>query len=286
VRAPSLAQLLISYWHLAWSVDVPVVLGVALYLWAAQRLRGRWPTHRTLLFLAGAACLVVALASGIDTYDDRTLSVHMVQEMALLTLVPVLLLGGRPLDLALRALPRSRRRALARVLVRLRPLTRPSLCLAVFYAEVALTHLPAFLDATLRSDTLYAIEHVLYLVAALLLWAPILELDPFRSRPLGGLSKLVYLMAAMLPMDLVGAYLTRSTTVVYPAFVAPAHALGISALTDQAQAGAIMWVGGTTVMMAVGIWAAIASLEKEERRQQALYRGQLADLRAQRRPAP
>jgi putative membrane protein len=285
MRVPSLAQLLVGHWHLAWPLNVAALMGAALYLWAARHVPRRWPKRRTLSFLAGTACLVVALESGIDTYDDRMLSVHMIQEMALLMLIPALLLAGRPLVLALRALPRSHRRALARALKRLRPLTSPILCIAAFYAEVLVTHLPAFLDATLGSDTLYTIEHLLYLSAGFLLWLPILDVNPFRSRALGGFGKLVFLMVAMLPMDVVGAYLTRSTTVVYAAFAAPARTLGISATTDQAQAGAIMWVGGSTVMIAVGLWAAIAALEREERRQQALYRIQLAELRADGRSA-
>jgi len=73
----------------------------------------------------------------------------------------------------------------------------------------------------------------------------------------------------MVPMTIVGAYLDRNGSLVYRAYATPAHALGISALGDQAQAGAIMWVGGGMVMVAVGVWAAMAALVEEERRQAA-----------------
>ena len=72
----------------------------------------------------------------------------------------------------------------------------------------------------------------------------------------------------MLPMTLIGAYLNRATTVVYSAYVAPDRMLGISALYDQQQAGAIMWVIGSLVMIAVGIWQTMAALIAEERRHQ------------------
>ena len=55
--------------------------------------------------------LILALQSGIDGYDDRLLSDHMVQHLLLLVVVPPLLLGGRPVILALRALPARARRA-------------------------------------------------------------------------------------------------------------------------------------------------------------------------------
>ena len=77
-------------------------------------------------------------------------------------------------------------------------------------------------------------------------------------------------------MALLGAYLTRHASLVYPAYAAPARALGISAVVDQAQAGAIMWVAGSSVMVAVGLWASIATLVAEERRQQAREAGRLA----------
>ncbi len=50
----------------------------------------------------------------------------------------------------------------------------------------------------------------------------------------------------MLPMTLIGAYLYRDATVLYRPYASAARALGISAIGDQQQAGAIMWVLGST----------------------------------------
>ncbi len=49
--------------------------------------------------------MLIALQSGIDAFDDRRLSDHMVQHLLLLELAPLLLLGGRPAILLLRARP-------------------------------------------------------------------------------------------------------------------------------------------------------------------------------------
>jgi len=73
-------------------------------------------------------------------------------------------------------------------------------------------------------------------------------------------------------MTLIGAYLNRATTVVYPAYIAPDRVLGISAVNDQQHAGALMWVLGSTVMIAVGIWQTMAALIAEERRHQQAER--------------
>jgi putative copper resistance protein D len=266
VSAPSLPALLLSHWTLSPTVAVPA-LGVAvLYAAAAGRVRGRWPARRTISFLAGIGCVLIALQSGIDAYDDQLLSVHMVQHMLLLMGAPPLLLGGRPVVLTLRSLSPARRSALARALERARPYTGPVQSLVVFAAVILLTHLPSFYDATLRHPALHELEHAIYLGAGLLMWSPLLDGDPAPSHRLNGLGKLVYLIVAMMPMALVGAYLNRHATLFYPPYGPPGRALGISALNDQAQAGAIMWVVGGVVMTAVGLWAAVAAMVAEERR--------------------
>jgi putative membrane protein len=266
VRAPSLPSLLVFHWTLAPALELSAVLYGALYLCGAARVRGGWPLRRTGAFMTGVATVVLALQSGLHGFDDRMLSVHMVQHMLLLMVAPALLLGGHPGLLALRALPARRRPALARLLARVRPLTGPVPCLALFYAAVLLSHLPSLYEATLTNQTLHGAEHVLYLLAGTVLWWPILGGDPVPSRRLGGLGTLLYVLAAMPPMALVGAYLNRHATLVYPAYGPPARALGISALTDQAQAGAIMWVVGNMIMILGGLYATMSALTREEQR--------------------
>lgn len=269
MSAPSLPSLLVTHWQLSWSLEIEAAAAATIYVWAARRVRGGWPLRRTLSFLAGIACGLAALQSGIDAYDEQLLSVHMVQHMLLLMAVPALILGGQPVLLALRALPPPRRRELAKALQRVRPYVGPVPSLALFSAVVVLTHLPSFYDATLRHAALHDFEHGLYVIAGLFMWWHILDVDPVPSHRLGGLGKLVYMMVAMAPMALVGAYLNRHATLVYSSYGPAARALGVSALNDQAQAGAIMWVAGDVIMVVVGLWAAVAALVAEERRQQA-----------------
>jgi putative copper resistance protein D len=269
MSAPSLPSLLLSHWQPSWSVLFGAAVSVALYALGVARLGGRWPARATLAFVAGVGCVVVALQSGIDAYDDRMLSVHMVQHMVLLLLAPLLLLAGRPVLLTLRALPPSGRRRVVAALARTRPYTGPVPSLAFFCAVVALTHLSRFYDAAVLHDGVHYLEHALYVVAGLLLLSPLLDGDPAPAHRLSGLGRLLYVIAAMIPMALIGAYLNRHATLVYGAYAAPARALGISGLDDQAQAGAIMWVAGNTVMAGIGLWTALAAMLAEERRQRA-----------------
>ena len=264
MSAPSLPSLLVSHWAVSPSVAVPALALGGAYLVGVRRVAG-WPVRVTVSFLAGIGCVLVALGSGLDAYDDELLSVHMAQHMLLLLLAPLLLLGGRPVILGLRALPPRRRRFAGWMLARVRPVAGPVPALALFGAVVVLTHLPSFYDATLRHPLLHYLEHALYLGTGLLVWSPLLDGDPAPAHRLSGLGRLVYLIVAMMPMALVGAYLNRHATSFYPAYDAPARALGISALDDQAQAGAIMWVVGGVIMTAVGLWAVVAAMMAEER---------------------
>ncbi|HEY4428565.1 MAG TPA: cytochrome c oxidase assembly protein [Solirubrobacteraceae bacterium] len=270
--APTIPSLLGGHWSPAWGVDAAGVGCAGAYLWGVIRTGVRWPAWRTVSFLSGLGVIVLALQSGIDTYDQRLLSVHMLQHMLLLLLAPLLLLEGRPLILALSLLGRQGRARLMRLLAGSRPLINPPVCLAVFSAAVLATHVPLFYQSTIRHPLVHVVEHALFLGAGLLFWWPLLDGDPSPAHRLGGLGRLVYLLAAMPSMALVGAYLNRAPSLAYPDYAAPARALGISAVDDQQQAGAIMWVGGSSFMIAIGLRLAMASLIGEERRQAARER--------------
>jgi putative membrane protein len=106
-------SLVFSHWQSQPMLEVAAVAGASLYLLAVRRVRGGWRRRRTLAFLAGIGSVLVALQSGVGTFDDRLLSAHMVQHMLLLLVAPLLLLCGHPMTLALRALPTPRRRSRA-----------------------------------------------------------------------------------------------------------------------------------------------------------------------------
>ncbi len=282
--APTIPQLIFSHWEIAEPSGDALgpLLGAAvyagLYLWGVARVGAAgsrrsagahraWPRSRTCAFMAGILVVLVALESGIDAYDDRLLSVHMAQHLLLLLVAPGLLLAGQPSLLLLRALPPDQRRYVGRRLIAARGLTGPLVCLSVLWAAVLGTHLAAFYDLTLRDQTVHDGEHLLYLLAGLLLWWPLVDGDPAAGRRLDGLQRLAYVFAAMPPMAFVGAFLNRNDTLVYTPYRAPSLALGVNPLTDQAQAGALMWVGGGTLLAAVALVTAWRALVLEEQRQ-------------------
>ena len=241
---------------LDWSLDGPIglallvaVLGVAvLYLLAAaegrrrDRRRRTWPANRTACFLGGLAVLLVDLYSGIGTRADERLSVHMLEHMVMWLVVAPLLAGGAPVRLALYALPRRGRRRLGRFL-RSQPVsvvTGPVGSVSLFSAVLLVAHLPAVYGLALSNAYVHEIEHGLFLLSSVLVWAPVLGVDPLPHRPTVG-GQLACMVACMVPMAAVAAWLASAPSPVYGHY---AGLLGPSALHDQRAAALIMFVGG------------------------------------------
>ena len=268
-----------------WSLDPALLLSAAavlgVYGWGVRRVgggggrggAGGWPAWRAACFAAGVVATVVALCSGLDTWAERLLSVHMAQHLALVLVAAPLLVAGAPVALALRALPRDDARRVATVL-RSRParlLTDPRVTWPLFVATTLATHLTGFYDAALRHPPLHAAEHLLYLTTAALFWLPALGSEPLAHR-LGFVGRLAYVLTAMPATAVVGIALADGETVRYPAYLEPARALGRSALADQHAAGMLMWAGGATIAALLTIAAAWGALLQEERHQRARER--------------
>jgi cytochrome c oxidase assembly factor CtaG len=268
VSVPAIPDLLVSHWQLSASLDAEAAAVAAAYLIGTTRVRGTWPIRRTASFLAGIGCVLTALQSGIGTYDDQLLTVHMVQHLLLLLPAPLLLLLGRPVVLLLRVLRGGARAKLGRALVRTRRLAHPLVCLAVFYAVVVGTHIPSFFDAAVEHPAVHELMHALYIAGGLVFLWPLVG-ESVTARRLGGVGSLAYVIAGMPSCALVGGYLNRLPTVEYHPYAAAAHALGVNAVDNQQYAGALMWVGAHVFMASLALAAMLGGLLAEERRQQA-----------------
>lgn len=93
-----------------WSFDalffVLALVAAGMYLTGVKRLRDRgdkWPVMRTFSWLLGLGLLVWATNAGIARYSEVSVSIHMVQHMVLSMMVPIPLVLGAPVTLALRA---------------------------------------------------------------------------------------------------------------------------------------------------------------------------------------
>ena len=223
-----------------------------------DRRSRRWPRARTASFLGGLALLLFAIDSGVGAQADTRLSAHMVEHMLIWLAAAPLLVAGAPLRLAFFALASRGRRRLAGVL-RSRPveaITGPVWSTAIFSVVILVTHLPVVYDLTLRNDLVHVCEHALYLLAACLVWAPLIGADPLPHRP-GPAVRATCVIACMVPMGLVSIWLLLAHAPVYSPY---GQVLGAAAAVhDQRVAGLIMLVAGlpafvTALAARLGAW--------------------------------
>jgi cytochrome c oxidase assembly factor CtaG len=212
--------------------------------------------------------LALALLSGVDSFSRELLSVHMLQHLLLGLIAPALLLCGAPVRLALGCSPPAARTTLARLLahrVSVR-MSSPAVGFVLFAGVILLTHLTSVYELALDNSAVHALEHAAYFWTGLVFLAPLIAADPLPHPP-SALGRFAWLMGAMTVTAIPGVLLTFSTSVRYPFYLAPARALGRSALSDQHLAGVIMWVGGSVVMFALALTVAMQAMLAEERRQ-------------------
>ncbi len=257
----------------SWSVDPLVIAGIGAGLWWYLRALGRlrrsasvWQRGRTWAFVSGLVVLLLVLASPLDVYAERLLSVHMVQHLLLTLLAPPLLLLGAPLTLAIRTTTPARRERLLRMLRGrvVGVLSRPALGWTLFVGAIYVSHLPAFYDATIRHAGLHAAEHLAYLGTALLFWRPIVGRDPAPSQ-LSYPARLFSLFLLMPAMTFLGLAIYGSDRAIYAPYVATSPLLGTTAVSDQHLAGAIMWSAGMLFIVPAMVAVLVDWMRTDER---------------------
>ena len=109
--SPLPPEFTLDMWFTGWDVDilwaVAAALGLFFYLAGVLRMRSRgdrWPIHRTVFWVLGVLMLVWVTCGPINLYQDYLFSVHMLGHMMLSMAIPLLLVSGAPITLALRAI--------------------------------------------------------------------------------------------------------------------------------------------------------------------------------------
>jgi len=117
----------------------------------------------------------------------------------------------------------------------------------------ALSHVPAVYELALASEALHALQHVLFIAAAVLMWMPVLSPLPEVPR-YPDLGQLLYLFLQSIPASLVGALLSGASGAYYATYTLAPRIVGLSPLEDQQVGGLLMWVGsGLYFLLAIGV---------------------------------
>lgn len=240
----------------AWQTDTGNLVAMAIeaavvvwYLWSARRLAGRgrrWSPWRTVSFVSGILLVVVAVQSGLASYDDSVFAMHVVQHLLLMNFAPILLALGAPVTLALQASSRPVQRFLlevlhSRVVV---VVTHPAVVVTLAYVTMIAFFLTPLYQFALEHPLVHQLTHLHFLVSGALFWWLVVGLDPSRWR-LSHAQKLGVLAVGIPVTAVLGLSLTGAHSSVAPLFhtVADTHA-----------GGSVLWVAGElTTLVAMGI---------------------------------
>ncbi len=254
-------------WLGEWSLD-PAVLTTALLavLYALGASRTVTPARavrvqrlRDVAFYTAVAVLVLALSSPIDSYSDRLFWVHMVQHILLMLVAAPLFVLARPWVRLWRALPLGLRRPLARGLIQSRPAAplrafsrlagSPGGALALFTVVLLGWHVPVLFEATLESEAVHVLEHLLFLAVAVVFFKHLIPSPPLRA-PLGDAGRALFAVAGMTVGWVLAVVLAVAPSPLYPHYAQLASRPGgISALADQQLAAGVMWVPGSITFL-------------------------------------
>ena len=264
-----------------WGLDPLVVAGLALSgclyvrgvrrLWrAAERGRGirRWEASA---YAGGWFALFVALVSPLHPMGEVLFSAHMTQHEVLMLVAAPLVVLGRPVVAFLWALPVSWARRVGgwgRVSWfqrAWRALTNPLAAWAIHAVALWAWHVPAFFEATLRSDLVHTFQHVCFLGSALLFWWALVH-GPQGLMGYG--AAVLYLFTTSVHSGVLGALITFTGTVLFPSYSKTTESWGLTAIEDQQLGGLIMWVPAAAVYIVAGLALCAGWMRESERRVQ------------------
>lgn len=242
-----------------WRLDLIWMLvcgfGIFFYLVGVYRLykRGdKWPWYRAVLWVSGLLLLFYITSGGINAYEMYLFSAHMGAHMALGMMVPILLVPGAPVTLAMRAIDKRQddsRGGREWILKAVHSgyanvISHPIFATVNFVGSLWLFYYtPIFRWAT--SDHIgheWMIVH--FLLAGYLFVQSLIGIDPVKTRfpyPF----RLIQLLAAMTVHAFFGLGVMSSENLLLADWYgAMGRTWGATPLEDQQAGGAIAWSVG------------------------------------------
>ncbi|MGZ8176888.1 cytochrome c oxidase assembly protein [Williamsia sp. SKLECPSW1] len=268
---------MITTWRFDVLIGAAAVAAGVLYVVGVIRLRRAgisWSPWRTMSWLIGCVGLLVVSSSGLRTYGMAMFSVHMVEHMTLNMFLPVVLVLGAPVTLALRALPTAPHGALpgprewvtAMVHAPIsRFLCHPVVALVIFIGSLYGVYFTPLFDTLVRYHWGHEAMSIHFLVTGYLFFWAIIGIDP-GPRRLPFLARLGLLFAVMPFHAFFGIALMTMTSVIGGNFYRSVDLPWMNDLIhDQFLGGAIAW-GASEAPVIVVIIALVAQWAQSDRR--------------------
>ena len=251
------------HWHPEPGVLDGLVVMTVLYFLALGPLR-KWlkpetefPKAKAAWFMGGVFTLFLAVGTPIEELGERYLfSVHMIQHVILVYIVPVFFLKGLPEFVVRPFLEMEWCGPLVRFV------TKPVVGFILFNVAFYVWHLPGLYEWALRDPALHFLEHATFMGVAFIMWYPLMP-PVEQEQPLHDGVKLLYVLAIGIGQTPLFAFLTFSPTVFYPTYAAAPRIVELTPLQDQVLGGVIMKLTAAVVMFAALVAFFIRWYERE-----------------------
>jgi putative membrane protein len=257
-----------------WEPTIVVPLALLAIVYAAGAVR-RGSVHvlrwRHTSFIAGWLSLVFALDSPIHALGDELFSAHMLQHEILILVSAPLVAAAHPSATLLWAFAPRHRAHLGGWVhrieqsVAIRSLTRPLTAWLLEATALWMWHIPVLYQATLQSDWIHAAQHLSFFLTAVLFWSALFGAG--RSA-MGYGAATLYVFATAVHCSALGALLTFSRVLWYPAYASTTRHWGLTPLQDQQLGGALMWVPTDVVFILIALALIARWLSESDRRVQ------------------
>ena len=274
---PTLFRILFD-WRFDYLLGTAAIVMAVLYLVAVRRLRKRgdaWPPGRTWAWMIGCFVILIATSSGLGRYAETQFSLHMIAHMLLGMVVPILLVLGAPVTLALRALPVAgknnppglREAIVAGVHGRLaRFLTHPLVVLPLFIGSFYAIYFTPLFGIMIQSHFGHLVMSVHFMVVGYLYYWVIIGIDP-GPRRIQPMIKLGLLLAALPFHAFFGLALMNSHTLMASNYYRDLALPWVTDLVgDQRLGGAIAW-GATELPIIIVLIALLSQWAKADDRE-------------------
>jgi cytochrome c oxidase assembly factor CtaG len=247
----------------SWSLDpgALVLLAAITFVYVRRWRSVRAPVKRLVSFLAGIAVVAVALFSPVDSLGEDLFLMHMTQHVLLLDIAPILLILGLT-----RVILRPVARTVLNIERRAGILAHPGFAIVAYVGAMWIWHIPALYDAALEHPVVHVLEHLFFAGAGTLYWWHLLS--PIRSRHLGGMGPVVYMVTTKVFVGLLGIALTFAPEAIYAFYEEQPRYWGLSAGTDQAVGGLIMATEQSIIMGIALVALFVRALSESEREEQ------------------
>lgn len=269
---------LLTQWRFDWLLGTAAIVAAGLYLVGVRRLsrRGdRWPVGRTVSWLLGCLTLLVATSSGLGRYSAAQFSIHMIEHMGIGMVVPILLVLGGPVSLALRALPAAgsgqppglREGIVSALHCRFsRFITHPLVVFALFVGSFYALYFSTLFGDLMAAHLGHLFMKVHFLIVGYLYYWVIIGVDP-TPRRVPPYAKLALLIGALPFHAFFGLALMNGRTALAADYYT---GLGLPWVTDlvgdQHTGGAIAW-GATEIPLLIVLIALVAQWARSDQRE-------------------